>query len=195
MQVPSVVLVRPLSLVTQFLDALDQSLQTIKSGARLTHCQKASLALIMTGIIVTEMLNWAAFGRRSLGKAKPSQLLWMLCNAKIAWKLLLQASIKHILATYGITSGTTAWRKRNKALKAALKYEGEADYRYLVAFDLSYRYRQTVLTEVARRGFYSELEKVRRLGPVEQAAGRRRMRAWPAVRSSPVAASGTDRPA
>jgi|GEM_PF-6627372 len=45
------------------------------------------------------MLNWAAFGRRSLGKAKPSQLRWMFYNAKIAWELLLQASIKHILAT------------------------------------------------------------------------------------------------
>ena len=105
MQVSSV-LVRPLSLIAQFLDALDQSLQTIKSGARLTHYQKAGLALIMSGIIVTGMLNWAAFGRRSLGKAKPSQLRWMFYNAKIAWELLLQASIKHVLATYGITSGT-----------------------------------------------------------------------------------------
>ncbi len=105
MQVSSV-LVRPLSLITQFLNALDQSLQTIKSGARLTHCQKAGLALIMSGIIATGMLNWAAFGRRSLGKAKPSQLRWMFYNAKIAWELLLQASIKHVLATHGITFGT-----------------------------------------------------------------------------------------
>lgn len=105
MQVSSV-LVRPLSLITQFLDAFDQSLQTIKSGARLTHCQKAGLALIMSGIIATGMLNWAVFGRRSLGKAKPSQLRWMFYNAKIAWELLLQASIKHVLAAYGITFGT-----------------------------------------------------------------------------------------
>lgn len=105
MQVPSV-LVRPFSLVTQFLDAFDQSLQTIKSGARLIHCQKASLALIMTGIIVIGRLNCAAFGRRALGKANPSQLRWMFCNTKIAWKLLLQASIKHVLATHRITSGT-----------------------------------------------------------------------------------------
>lgn len=54
----------------------------------------------------------------------------------------------------------------------------------------SYRYRQTVLTEVARRGLYSRLEKMRRLEPVEQTAVRPRIRAWPdrepAVRSSPV---------
>ena len=99
-------LIRPLSVVTGFLDNLNQSLQTIKPGARLTNSQKAGLALIMMGIIVTGVLNWAAFGRRSLGKVKPSRLRWVFYSAKIAWELLLQASVKHILDTYQLSAGT-----------------------------------------------------------------------------------------
>ncbi len=60
----------------------------------------------MTGIIVTGALNWAAFGRSSLGSAKPSQLRWVFYRAKIAWELLLQASVSQILTTYQIKSGT-----------------------------------------------------------------------------------------
>ena len=99
-------LVRPLTLVTDFIGSLDQSLVTIKPTARLTARQKAGLVLIMVGIIVTEALNWAAFERRSAGKVKPSQLRWIFYNAKISWHLLLQASVRQILATYKITTGT-----------------------------------------------------------------------------------------
>ncbi len=94
------------SLVTEFIGALDQSLAIIKSSARLTARQKTGLVMILVGIIVTETLNWAAFERRSAGKGKPSQLRWIFYNAKISWHLLLQASIKKIVATYQITSGT-----------------------------------------------------------------------------------------
>ncbi len=99
-------LVRPLSLVSTFIDALNQSLQSIKPSARLTAKQKAGLTLILVGIIVTDTLNWAAFGRRSLGTAKPSQLRWLFYNAKIAWHSLLQASVKQVLVTYQIDHGS-----------------------------------------------------------------------------------------
>ena len=98
-------LVRPVSLITDFINGLNRSLESIKASTKLTTRQKTGLTLIIAGIIATETLNWAAFGRRSMGAAQPSQLRWIFYNAKIKWHLLLQASVKQILSSYGVNSG------------------------------------------------------------------------------------------
>ena len=54
---------------------------------------------------MTGTLNWAGFERRSLKTFKQSRLRWMFCYAKIAWPLLLQASIGSLLKHYEITRG------------------------------------------------------------------------------------------
>jgi SRSO17 transposase len=112
------VLIRPLSIVTDFLEALSTSLQAIKPTARLTSAQKTGLGLIIIGMLVTGSLNWALFERRSLKKTKPSQLRWLFYNAKISWQHLLQASIRNILAHYGMTHGVLSFddtsKKRSK---------------------------------------------------------------------------------
>lgn len=100
------VLICSLPVVSAFLDALSDSLKTIRPSARLTSTQKARLAVLIMGIVVTETINWAAFERRSLGRFKSTSLCWIFYSAKIAWCDLLQASIRNILAQYGITSGT-----------------------------------------------------------------------------------------
>ena len=99
-------LIRSLPIITEYIDALSGSLKSIKPSAQLTHAQKAKLAVIIIGIIVTETLNWAAFERRSLGKIKPSTLRWFCYSAKVRWHLLLQASTRHILSQYGVNTGT-----------------------------------------------------------------------------------------
>jgi len=101
-------LIRSLSVVTEFIDALSESLKTIKPSAHLSRQQKIGLALILVGILVTETLNWALFERRSLKQAKRGRLCWLFYHAKIAWDLLLQASIRNILADYGIEGGVLA---------------------------------------------------------------------------------------
>lgn len=101
----NIVLIRPLPIITLFLDTLNQSLQTIKPSARLTKIQKAKLAMILMGIFVTETLNWAAFERRSLKQETSSCLSWIFRQAKISWQYLLQASIKNLLIHYEITTG------------------------------------------------------------------------------------------
>jgi hypothetical protein len=99
-------LIRPLSVVTTFIDDLNKALQSLKSSARLTLTQKAWLAIVLMGIVTTGMLNWAAFERRSLGAYSQSRLRWMFGWAKINWELLLFSSVLHILQTYDITHGT-----------------------------------------------------------------------------------------
>ena len=101
-------LICSLSIVTDYIDALSDSLKSIKPSAQLTCPQKATLAFIIIGIIVTETLNWAAFERRSLGKVKPSTLRWFCYLAKVYWHHLLEASTRHILSRYGVNSGTLA---------------------------------------------------------------------------------------
>lgn len=102
------VLIRSLPAVKAFIDALSESLKTLKPSAQLTAKQKLGLTLILVGMLVTETLNWAAFERRSLKQIKRGRLCWLLYRAKIAWDLLLQASIRNILADYGIREGVLA---------------------------------------------------------------------------------------
>jgi hypothetical protein len=100
--------------VTLFLDQLSDSLKSINPNARLTQCQKSGLSVILISLIITETLNWSAFGRRSLNQAKPSRLRWIFYCSKIPWQRLLQASIKNIIKHYGITHGTISFDDNNK---------------------------------------------------------------------------------
>lgn len=107
-------LINSLSLVTSFLEQLNDSLKSISPDARLTRLQKSGLSIILIGLIITQTLNWAAFSRRSLNKAKPSRLRWIFYCSTIPWQLLLQASIKNIIKHYGITNGTIAFDDTDK---------------------------------------------------------------------------------
>jgi len=100
-----IVLIRPLPFVTSYVAALSHTLKQFKSSAQLTCRQQAWLVAVLVGIAVTQTLNWAVFERRSLNQFKQGCLRWMFSYAKIAWTLLLQASIKHLLAHYQVASG------------------------------------------------------------------------------------------
>jgi hypothetical protein len=101
-------LIRPVSTARTFLDELNESLQQLDSSARLSWFQKATLTIIIMGMLLTGTLNWAGFERGSLKRHKPSQLRWIVYKAKIDWKLLLQASVMRIIAHYGIHQGVLA---------------------------------------------------------------------------------------
>ncbi len=100
----SFVLIHSLHCVTQFVDDLNDSLKACKGSATLSACQRVWLGTLLVGIVVTGTLNWAGFERRSLKVFKQSRLRWMFCYAKIAWSLLLQASIGCLLKHYEISS-------------------------------------------------------------------------------------------
>jgi len=129
-------LIRSVSTARSFLDALNESLKTIDPSARLSLAQKTTLVVIMMGIIVTGTLNWAAFERGTLKRNKPSQLRWIVYCAKIHWELLLQASVKKIVAHYGVTGGTLVIddtdKKRSKnttKIEGAHKIKDKSSYR------------------------------------------------------------------
>jgi hypothetical protein len=98
-------LIQSLPCVTAFVDDLNGALSACKGSASLSACQRLWLSTVLMGIVVTGTLNWAAFERRSLQAFKQSRLRWMFCSAKIAWPLLLQASVSLLLRHYGVSGG------------------------------------------------------------------------------------------
>ncbi len=78
-----IMLVRPIACVVNYVTALNESLKKISSH-KLTKSQRAWLAIVLMGLIVTGSFNWAAFERRSLGAHKESGLRWIFRHAKIA---------------------------------------------------------------------------------------------------------------
>jgi hypothetical protein len=96
-------LIRQLTFVTDFIHTLNASLAMIKPNATLTRAPKVGLSFLLMGMVMTETLNWAAFERRSVKKAKSNRLRWIFYRSKIAWQLPLTASIKQIIKHHGIT--------------------------------------------------------------------------------------------
>lgn len=97
-------LIRQMDFVVDYVGGLNASLKKIKTSS-LTQIQCNWLVTVLMGLIVAGSFSWAAFSRRSLGTCNESQLRWMFRYAKIAWDLLLQASVGHLISHYGITMG------------------------------------------------------------------------------------------
>ncbi len=55
-------MIRQLSVVTTFIDELNESIKTLNPPARLTFSQRNWLRVVLIGIVVTGMLNRAALG-------------------------------------------------------------------------------------------------------------------------------------
>lgn len=118
-------LIHSLTIIDDFVETLNASLQQVKPGAQLSRCQRAGIAILLVGIIVTQTLNWAAFERRSLKQAKASRLRWIFYKAEITWDWLLLASVKAVLNHYGITEGVVVYDDTSK--KRAKKTSTIAD--------------------------------------------------------------------
>ena len=91
--------------IKTFIDDLNEFLKMLCSDAQLTRLQKQWFKFCLTGILLTSGINWTKFKRCSLGQYTVSGLSWMFRHGKIAWNLLLIASVKMILLRHGITEG------------------------------------------------------------------------------------------
>lgn len=107
-------IIQPLPCVTLFVETLNESLGTVDPKAVLTRIQRAWLVTMLMGIIVTDMLCWAAFERRGLNRFTQSQLRWMFKSARLAWSHLLRCSVRIILTHYGINAGTLVLDETDK---------------------------------------------------------------------------------
>jgi hypothetical protein len=94
-----------LPFVENYTDLLNSALTQHSPGMALSRTQKLWLGFCITGIILTNSINWSAFSRISVGQYKKNALSWMFRNSKIAWEHLFHFSLSIVFQTYGITKG------------------------------------------------------------------------------------------
>jgi hypothetical protein len=94
-----------LPFIRDYISGINQALKTQDPGKALTRLQSYWLSFVILGLLVTNSLCWKRFERFSVGSHKMAGLSWVFRKAHIAWALLLQASILHLVSIYKIRSG------------------------------------------------------------------------------------------
>ena len=92
--------------IKDYVDSLSKVIKAHSGGDGLSRIQGLWLEFVILGIIVTNSLCWSKFARYGLNTYSRSALCWVFKKASIAWEILLQASVIHILKTYDIKTGT-----------------------------------------------------------------------------------------
>jgi hypothetical protein len=94
------------SFVESYICDLSSKILLHDPSFRLSACQRYWLGFCLTGLLLTNEINWSGYSRHSFGYYKISALSWMFRHSKINYDLLFRKSIEHVLSTYGITSGS-----------------------------------------------------------------------------------------
>jgi hypothetical protein len=94
-----------LPFIQDYVLALNAAIKEQSPDAALTRIQRYWLSFVILGLLVTNTLCWARFERFSCGTYAMSSICWMFKKAKVAWNLLLYASVIKIIERYGIKSG------------------------------------------------------------------------------------------
>lgn len=94
-----------LPFIQNYVSSLNEAIKAHSPEKELTRIQQSWLSFIILGLLVTNSLCWSRFERFSVGRYKTSALCWMFKKARIAWDLLLYASVTKIIESYGIKSG------------------------------------------------------------------------------------------
>ena len=72
----------------------------------LNRIQQLWLGTCLTGLLLTNNLNWADFARKEMGNYTAAALSWMFRNRGLPWNDLLQASSTQVLQKYLLAHGT-----------------------------------------------------------------------------------------
>jgi len=116
---------KPLPFIKNYIDALDEALQSHHPQAKLSSTQKGWLSFCCLAIALTNSVCWAKFSRCSLGNYASKALCWMFRYSKIHWEALLLHSTRVIVKQYGITQGVLVLddseKKRAKSTKRIFK--------------------------------------------------------------------------
>lgn len=108
-----------LPFIKSYVSAINAALKEHDSGRAMTKLQCYWLSFVILGLLVTNSLCWSRFERFALKEYSSSALCWMFKKAKIAWELLLYASVLKIIESYNIHHGvlviddTDAERSKN----------------------------------------------------------------------------------
>jgi Transposase DDE domain len=95
-----------LPFIRDYVSAINTAIKQQDPEKSLTRIQSCWLSFVILGLLVTNSLCWKRFEKFSIGRYSTAGLSWMFCKARIAWEVMLQASIIHLFSAYGIKSGT-----------------------------------------------------------------------------------------
>jgi hypothetical protein len=95
-----------LPFIRDYVSAINTAIKEQDPEKSLTRLQSYWLSFVILGLLVTNSLCWKRFEKFSIGRYSTAGLSWMFCRARIAWEVILQASIIHLFSAYGIKSGT-----------------------------------------------------------------------------------------
>src|ERR1700733_1986654 len=91
--------------IRAYISAINESIKQKNPQNQLTRLQCYWLGFVILGLLVTNSFCWSRFERFGLGRFTIKQMSWMFRRSQIMWEILLQASVKHIIAAYGIKYG------------------------------------------------------------------------------------------
>lgn len=91
--------------IREYINSLNETLKNHLNGRELSRIQSLWLQFVILGMLVTNSLCWSKFERFGLNAYGKSALCWMFKQASIAWEVLLQGSVIHILSKYNIKAG------------------------------------------------------------------------------------------
>jgi hypothetical protein len=94
-----------LPFIKDYVTSINEAIKKQSPDKSLTRLQSHWLSFVILGLLVTNSLCWKRFEKFSVGRYSTAGLSWMFCKARIAWELILQASVIHLFSAYGIKSG------------------------------------------------------------------------------------------
>lgn len=94
-----------LPFIQDYIEAVNEAIKTHSPGSELTRIQRYWLSFVILGLLITNTLCWARFERFSCGNYASAAICWMFKKAKVAWDMLLCASVTKIVERYNIKSG------------------------------------------------------------------------------------------
>jgi len=97
---------KPAPFVRAFIGAVDDAIRVQSPSHGMSAMQRTWLAFCVTAVLITNSMCWARFERASLGSYSLGALSWMFRHSKIPWDELLVASVRVMLRSYGMTSGS-----------------------------------------------------------------------------------------
>lgn len=89
----------------EYIGCISGGLKEAYPAFRLTSKQERWLSFVLTGILLTNSINWSAYSRQSLQTYGVGAISWMFRKSGIDFERLLVMSIQHLISHYGLSSG------------------------------------------------------------------------------------------
>jgi hypothetical protein len=93
------------SFIDNYIADLSSKISLNHPSFRLSTLQRSWLGFCLTGLLLSNEINWSCYSRLGFGYYKVSALSWMFRHSKLNFELLFTQSILCILHTYGLSAG------------------------------------------------------------------------------------------